>query len=1559
MLDVFRPSHLTHKRPGATHATGKAFLHHALPSSLLASLLCSTALLTGSGTAFADQCLPPYTVGVGETCSNVLIGDVSNNIFTAPNSATIENRGAINFDPPINAGGGGNFGAIAHYGSVNPNQVVQPAEIHNYNIIESASSAAIYNDSGGAFSIISNSDTGKISGGASAITNLGAITSIENTGSIKANGDAILNTNGVIDNLRNDVGAQITGGTAGIKNSNEIVKIDNQGTISSSQSSAIKNDAGIIGDLENSGFITGSTLSGSSGLVNDHGGLIKTLNNAQSGQVTGNYAGVRNTATSEFTTLNNAGLIQGDESGLFNAGTITTFNNNAGGSISGALYGVDHSGFIDTLTNAGTIKAENAQNASGLFIEANAQLGTLNNAGTIFGTSIGGAIGYGVSNYGAVATLTNSGSITGSVYGVYDSGSVGTLTNEGTINVVNMAQDAWGLRVIGNASLTNLVNNGLISGVSDELLKGYGIGNEGAISTLTNTKDITGSFAGIYNSGSIPILKNNAGASITGGDYGVYDSGSIGTLTNDGAIKAENTTRPAWGLRVIAGATLMELVNNNVISGASAGGGKGYGVGNEGAISTLTNARDITGSFAGVYNAGSITTILKNNAGASISGGDYGVYNLGSIGKLTNDGTIMAENTMRDDAWGLRVDPGATLNELINNNLISGASAGGAKGYGLENEGAISTLTNAKDITGSYAGLYNVGTGSIPTLKNNAGASITGSVYGVYDSGTIGALTNDGTIAAVNTTQDSWGLRVAAGASLTDLANNNVISGASAGGAKGYGVSNAGAINTLSNNKDINASYAGLYNTGSITIVNNTANASIKGAAFGVYDIGTIDRLTNAGTIEATAPNNTTADAMGLQVASGGSVTRLQNDGSITAVNTTRGAYGIAMEALASIGELTNTRTISGVATGGGNGYGVANAGVITTLTNSGVITGSYAGLSNTGSISTFNNNAGASVTGSTYGLYNSGTIVALTNAGAINATAPSSPTEDATALMLDTGARITTLSNVGDIFAVNTTRAAFAIAIRTDQLIDTFNNTRTLSATSTSGNATALFLDSAAKVRTLTNAGALNGASSAGGNGYGLSNAGTITNLINSSAITGSTFGISNTGAINVFTNYQGGGGSASPAQSALTYAGKLPGSYFIHITSSTYYGQVAFTNPTGSMSFGVTQGSNIEKRTYDNVLSNLDTSAITGDRTGTLKGLTWYLERHPGSTTVWDLVFKDLTPPTVPTTPTTPVTPPGKATPSITNTLATLNANAASLRQGLNARTAAMAGAMDYDCATFDAQGYCLSFQARYSAMDSMSEGAGVLIGAKRLSPQLRLGAFIDHSLARRDPQGLTFGDLQPLIGAFMGYDQEGEGRGLQGKLTGAINMGAVTVSRASGLADTEPGSGKASLNSYGVAGEIGWGLALDGETLVTPYMGLRHMQARRGAYGESAVAGVVDFPIAYAPFSQSLTTALAGMRLKGHVTDQIGFQLGLGVEYDLAQKASAYAGVSALPGQETFALPGPETSNYLRPMGNAGLFYQIDRTQRLTTNVTVRGQAFSNQMAVRVMGGYQAAF
>ena len=109
----------------------------------------------------------------------------------------------------------------------------------------------------------------------------------------------------------------------------------------------------------------------------------------------------------------------------------------------------------------------------------------------------------------------------------------------------------------------------------------------------------------------------------------------------------------------------------------------------------------------------------------------------------------------------------------------------------------------------------------------------------------------------------------------------------------------------------------------------------------------------------------------------------------------------------------------------------------------------------------------------------------------------------------------------------------------------------------------------------------------------------------------------------------------------------------------------------------------------------------------------------------------------------------------------------------------------------------------------------------------------------------------------------------------------------------------------------------------------------------------------------YSQRLLTATAGLRLKGQLSEQVGYQFGLGGEFDLMHKASPYAGSSALPGLETFSLPFAAASNHFHAVGSAGLVFQIDRTQRLTGDVYLRSQAFSSQMAATLVAGYQAAF
>jgi hypothetical protein len=716
---------------------------------------------------------------------------------------------------------------------------------------------------------------------------------------------------------------------------------------------------------------------------------------------------------------------------------------------------------------------------------------------------------------------------------------------------------------------------------------------------------------------------------------------------------------------------------------------------------------------------------------------------------------------------------------------------------------------------------------------------------------------------------------------------------------------------------------------GAGTTGNIDNSGAITGASYGVNNSRTVTSLTNQST-------GTITGGRGVYNTAAGTIGTLINNGMIT--ETLAGGNGL--ESIGSFDQLLNHGTIA--ATGNGS-KGV----VVTTLNlldNFGTISAQQdTAATNAGYTKSVINEATGKMVGLA-GFWNNGTLDTLTNYGRVEGTTQAGIVEDDQNHAPNPIIR--TLKNYGTIIG-----SADGIDNYYD-LGDVFNYAGGV----ISGGDLGVYNGS--MISSITNNGSIVATNTSTGwsgySGYGIYNepTGTIGTITNTGSITGALFGINNAGGtIGTLTNGQG-GNATSAATTTLTYTGKLPANYFIYVTSTTHYGQVAFASSSGSMTFGVDAGSTLTGGTYTKVLTGITASFLTGSKTGTINGASWTLSLEASSTSNWDLVVVGSSAPPVVVPPV--IVPP--AGPSAANTLAALAANAATLRNVLSLRTTIIAGALDYDCPGFDANGSCLSFQARYSGMDTMNEGAGVMTAAFRLSPSLHLGGLIDYGATRQDPLGLKSSDQRPTIGAFLAY---GDPLGLQGKLSTAMKSDHVTVKRSNVLANTEAGSGKASLTAYAVAGELGWAFSLGGTMVATPYGGLRVTESRRGAYSETLVAGSVDDPLSYTAIAQRLTTTSAGLRLRGMLQDRVGYQLGLGGEYDLAQSADAYAGTSAITGLGTFALADTSRSNRFRPTGSAGLSYQIDKTQLMTTNVSMRGQAYSSQQAVSVLAGYQVAF
>ena len=483
--------------------------------------------------------------------------------------------------------------------------------------------------------------------------------------------------------------------------------------------------------------------------------------------------------------------------------------------------------------------------------------------------------------------------------------------------------------------------------------------------------------------------------------------------------------------------------------------------------------------------------------------------------------------------------------------------------------------------------------------------------------------------------------------------------------------------------------------------------------------------------------------------------------------------------------------------------------------------------------------------------------------------------------------------------------------------------------------------------IGTLDNYGLIRGGSTADNNVYGILLFGPIGTLNNYGTIYGGTKGIS--------VNANGGITTLNNAQDNLTYSGKLPTYYNVMVTSSGY-GKISASVSSTPTTVGIASASTGNlAQSFTAIIRGVAASAITNANqivSYTFGGRTynWILSNLSAATT-WDLIFQAEQEGSQ--------DPQGPQGPNAANTTFAMIGNQNVVRSVLSQRSSVIMSMMDYDCETFDAKGYCVSFRARYSAMDSQNEGAGVFSAAYRASDKIRIGTFLDYRASEKDGMGLKQGDTMPTIGAFAAYTYTGHAIGFQAKASAAYNTGKITVTRVGSEADnTEAGSGKAGLSTYAVGAELGWGFAVSSTVLATPYAGVRYSNATRKGYTEETVTGVA-FPISYDAYYQRLTTATAGVRLTGMVTDKVGYQVSLGGEYDLAHKANTYSGTSTIPGLETFALANTGSSNRARVVASAGLYYQMDKTQRLTASVGVRGQAYSSQPSVSTLVGYQVAF
>jgi len=435
---------------------------------------------------------------------------------------------------------------------------------------------------------------------------------------------------------------------------------------------------------------------------------------------------------------------------------------------------------------------------------------------------------------------------------------------------------------------------------------------------------------------------------------------------------------------------------------------------------------------------------------------------------------------------------------------------------------------------------------------------------------------------------------------------------------------------------------------------------------------------------------------------------------------------------------------------------------------------------------------------------------------------------------------------------------------------------------------------------------------------------------------------GIFNDGIIGTLNNLQG--------AATLSYSQALPTNYNIIIgtgaTATTGFGKIQFANETGTTTFGISllSGSNIgvTGTRYQNVISSLASANITNEDTlltytNGQSTATYKLVVDDGNVAdTWDLLIESMS-----------------NGPSATDTQSSIKTLAPRLRGSFNSVSAMANFSNTYDCNLFDVKGMCISAGGRYSTVDnpsSNSSAAVVTLGYK-VSPNIRIGGFLDQSVTNNTPAGIDISNKNPMMGGFLYWNQNADGLGYQVKIANAYQDKDLSTIR-DVIGTSEAGRGNTSLNTRSYVSELSYAFMYQENTLVRPYFALRHTSIEQDAYTETGVTT----PLTYSALNDRTTSALMGVKFKHALTPKTNLIGSLGVEQDLNHKTDRLtaSGISGLT-SENFS----GDIHHTRPVASLGATYDITKTQRLAGEVLVQQLPFQSTAGATAYVNYMIGF
>ena len=576
------------------------------------------------------------------------------------------------------------------------------------------------------------------------------------------------------------------------------------------------------------------------------------------------------------------------------------------------------------------------------------------------------------------------------------------VTERGTISLTTggTITETGGGAILGNTgTLTTSSGTGTTLNNVNNAVSSFNATNStsGNVS-LTNSTTLT--VAEISQAGSGAVTVANTGALTVSGAVSGSGGGAI-SLTASGAVNL-NANVSATGSGTIGVTASTNIAINGATTTVSTAGGNLT-------LSANQQTTVTTGNFVGInVNAATVQSatgkVLLQGAGGNNSGGDqYGVeiQGGGKVQTTGGTGTVTLQGT-------------------------GGASSGGGNNYGVFVTGSGSVVTSGGgnvQVTGTSAG---TGTG-----EENFGVLVGTSV--TLTAGGSGAVTVNGTGGASSGNFDDG---VDVRGTVTSSGGNVSVTGTGGGSGSGgsnYGVEVDGTV-TAGGSGTVTVNGTGGVSSGIGVIVFGTVTSgggnvlvtgTCVGSGYGVYVTGAL-KAGGSGTVtvQGTGGVSSASDNIGIEVASGGTLTSSGGNVSVTGMGGGTGSgghnFGVEVQGMLTSGG-SGTVTVQGT---GGATSGGANIGVIVHVTGA-MLTSSGGNISVTGT--------GGGTGSNDFGIdVENGAAVTATGSATLTLTGTGAPTANTAAVtasgaMSGTGGALTTgsgnltlIGNVIDLGAAN-----------------------------------------------------------------------------------------------------------------------------------------------------------------------------------------------------------------------------------------------------------------------------------------------------------------------------------------------------------------------------------------------------------------------------------------------------------------------------------------------------------------------------------------------------------